>query len=320
MGLLRIAAAVVVAAVVAAAGLRLRAVLDFDTDATPVGDAQCALVGADVMVGSEDLAHVGGGVFVVSSGDLANAFAGDPAAPGAIFAVDLSAEPVTVRALAYAVPVPAGIPFQPHGIQFSNATRRLYAVSHGLAAGDGSRVFIFNVGPAPALDLSYVRSIKSSLFQNGAINDVAEGAGGTDIFVTEWIQVGLPARGKHHAATLLEAAQPLLMIATAIFRPGARVFRCAVNAADNNAAAAGTDGCTVVADDFYMANGISGDGKGRVFVNDLFDREIRTMELGADGRLHDVVPPIGLAIPVDNVEYDASTNTLHMGSIPQSAL
>ena len=323
MGWSRVAVAVVVAAVVAAAALRLHTVLNFDTQATPVDADHCALVGADVIVGSEDLAHVGGGLFLVSSGDLKNTFAGDPAAPGAIFAVDLAAEPATVRALSYAVPVPAGIPFQPHGIQFSNTTRRLYAVSHGLAAGDGSRVFVFNVGPAPSFDLSYVRSIQSPLFKNGAINDVAEGAGGKDIFVTEWLQVGLPARGSHHAADLLEAAQPLLQLASAIFRPAARVFRCAVSDAGANAAAAtaaAADGCTVVADDFYMANGISGNGKGRLFVNELFDRKIRTMELGADGRLHDVAPPIELAIPVDNVEYDAGTNTLHMGTVPQPAL
>ena len=66
-----------------------------------------------------------------------------------------------------------------------------------------------------------------------------------------------------------------------------------------------------------MGNGISGDGKGRVFVT---ARSARWSSAPTAASTTSCMPPIGLAIPVDNVECDASTNTLHMGSIPQSAL
>lgn len=118
---------------------------------------------------------------------------GDAHAAGSIVCVDLSGDIVAVFTLSL-TGIPTGIAFQPHGLFFSNDTGLLYAVTHGLAAGGGSRIIVLELNGADAREpremrLRYRGSVASPLFRNGARNDVAEGFVPGELFVTEWLQV-----------------------------------------------------------------------------------------------------------------------------------
>jgi hypothetical protein len=304
-------AVALVGAAVALWAARTAALLGALTPLPAFTDGACVLVGAEVMANSEDLAPVRDGLVLVAVGDLHKAFRGHvDAAPGALYTVDVQSGAAVRVPLAG---MPAGVPFQPHGIYLSNATQRVYAVSHGLAQGDGSRVWVLRVAD-PALGVAgglvFVRTVQSPLFQAGAINDVVEGANAGELYVTEWLQVPMPARGQAHPATWRERWNLVYAKLLFLYWPGGRVFRCTYAPdpppADAADAAATPAECVVAAEGFYMANGITRDpATGRVFVSDVTAKHVRTLVPAPDGRLRDAAPPIALPVPADNLEWRA---------------
>lgn len=169
--------------------------LGFTNTFTAVDSATCTRVGHGLFHGSEDVALVRRGRYLVSSGDVIPLLEGAPRIPaGSIVCVDMGGDAVS----AFTVPLtglPAGVAFQPHGLSYSNETGLLFAVSHGLSAGGLSRVVILELSGADAEDpremsLRYRGSVTSPFFGNGALNNLAAGFVPGELFVSEWLQVG----------------------------------------------------------------------------------------------------------------------------------
>ena len=155
------------------------------------------------MIGSEDMALGKHGVLIITSGDLLTTFGEGSAAarPGGIWVLDMreggGPEPVRIQ-LEF---LPKGRRFQAHGLDVSNTTDRVYAISHN---GDHSSVDIFQIHynqeclvslpwSCHPLSLTFLRSVSSSIFPNYGINDVVE-AGENEIYVTQWQPFSFPVR------------------------------------------------------------------------------------------------------------------------------
>ena len=169
-----------------------------------VNDQSCELAGVGAgMFGSEDMALGRHGVLFISSGDLQNCFEHGAASAraGGLWVYDMrkggTAEPVKIQL--ESCPDERG--FQGHGLDVSNATDRVYSVSHN---GDHSSVDIFQIvyrvecvktfpWSCPPVSLTFLRSIKSDLFPNYGINDVVE-AEDNQIYVTQWQPFSFPTR------------------------------------------------------------------------------------------------------------------------------
>lgn len=294
-------------------------------------DGACVLVGgprdAAPIIGSEDAALWRSGVALVSSGDLRNAFDGTPAAPGAVFAVDLARSPPTHKRLT--VSVDAGLrgafgtpafPFQPHGLHFSNATQRLYVVSHGLAAGGGSRVLVFRVTGHAFADvaLELESDVTSPAFGNGAINDVIEGATRAELYVTVFQACSLPAGGLQFARTLADHACAMTRGLAQAFVPATHVLRCVLPPADADAGGGGrvAAACAPVARGFHFANGITKTpDTAEVFVVDSAAAVVAVFARRPDGALvRTGGVPLPRGVSADNVEFDAASGRLTLGA------
>eukprot|EP00457_Paulinella_chromatophora_P009386 gb/GEZN01009452.1/.p1 GENE.gb/GEZN01009452.1/~~gb/GEZN01009452.1/.p1 ORF type:complete len:415 (-),score=38.76 gb/GEZN01009452.1/:82-1302(-) len=263
------------------------------------------------IVGSEDLAHLGGGIFLISSGDLHHLFNGDAATRGGIFGVDLSSPshwPVPIENY------PQGLPFQPHGIYLSNATQRLFVLTHGIALGTGSGVVVFQIrgSDRETLSLLYLRSIESPLFRNGALNDLVEGRTGQELYVSEWLQFPLPAKGKKHPSNFTEKLNVALQQVVPTFYRGTRVFHCVFSDTDATTPA----NCQIAASGFYGANGMtkSSDGK-TYFLNDVQAKSLIAFFRGPTGLLEEQYR-IPVEFALDNLEW-ADPDTIFAGNIPQ---
>jgi len=287
-------------------------------------DQNCELI-APKMAGSEDFVHLGNGLLLVGAGDLHNVFDGHKAMPGAIYVVDLASETPTASKVGIKG-LPSALPFQPHGMYYSNTSRRLYVISHGVAAGSGSRIFIFAVGRRGIENIArgetwgvkdpgglvYIRTVPSHLFQNGAINDVIEGVDANELYVTNWLQYPIPAAGKKFPKTLEEKVNLVKISLAQIFVKGTAVYRCTF--VDDDSV---PPQCTVAADGFYGANGITKSPDGTIFVNDvpayrvhILSRDAVTGHLTETGR-------IPVQHIVDNIEWVAP-GVLYMGNIPMA--
>lgn len=133
---------------------------------------------------------------------------------GYMVAVDVrSGQPVVSR---LDVSGTDNIRFQPHGIFYSRATERLYAVSHGGTSGTGTRVELFDVtqGADGLPRLQWRMAIGGDgRFANVVLNSVVEGHG-DEVYVTQFQNFAVPSGGEKHASTLGErlgrAGQALL--------------------------------------------------------------------------------------------------------------
>merc|ERR1712123_327912 len=110
-----------------------------------INDQDCHLAGMGVgFIGSEDMALGKHGVLLITSGDLLTTFTEGSAAasPGGMWVLDMreggAAEPMRIPLELF----PVGRRFQGHGLDVSNSTDRVYAVSHN---GDHSSVDIFQI-------------------------------------------------------------------------------------------------------------------------------------------------------------------------------
>ena len=132
----------------------------------------------------------------MSSGDVSRTLlqGAAHAHPGHIWLLDVTARE------ARQVPVegwPGGV-FQPHGIFFSNATGRFYAVNHPQMSKAAqktewrnSQVEIFDVLDGPVL--RHRLSVRSDAWGPRQLNDVVEGSlDGSDFYVTRFHQMNDP--------------------------------------------------------------------------------------------------------------------------------
>ena len=172
--------------------------------------------------------------------------------------------------------MPAGT-FRPHGISFSNSTKKLYVVNH---QDDHPRIEIFQVVNPDSFEsvaLKHVKTIVVAQLGKGMVNSVAEGAlDGSDIYLTQWIATPLPAKGSDHPSSASEVLNALRGIPLALLQATADVpfvgklgstgvWRCVV----------ATGECEKLEGGMYMANGLAfTPDRAVLYVVDLLGRTI----------------------------------------------
>jgi len=287
---------------------------------TKLNDQNCKPIGQNQgMIGSEDLALAKHGILIITSGDLNKVFeeGAAKAIPGGLWAFDMreggSDKPVSLPLGG----LPAGRRFQAHGLDVSNSTDRIYAVSHN---GEFSSVDIFNIqyreecltlpwSCAP-ITLTFVHSITSPLFPNAGINDVIEASDG-EVYVTQWQPFSAPAQGNLNPQTVQEKLQVMASLPINVL--GIRlttVFHCRWTDSKDSCVSA-------TEESFIGANGISLSGDGStVFVNDPIDKRITVMARNKDSGRLSKSGIIKLPVPVDNIEYDDQSGEIIVGTIP----
>ena len=167
-------------------------------------DDHCELAGVGLgMIGSEDMALGKHSVLFVTSGDLKSVFehGAASATPGGLWVYDMrsggSPNPIKLELESF----PSNKRFQGHGLDVSNSTDRVYAISHN---GPDSSVDIFQIlyhdeclaslpWSCNPVSLLFFNSVSSSLFPNSGINDVIE-AGPNQVYVTQWQPFPFPSR------------------------------------------------------------------------------------------------------------------------------
>jgi len=207
-----------------------------------------------------------------------------------------------------------GAHFQPHGIYVSLLTDLIYAVNH---AGEYSSVEIFSINYGSGFEEAYLvhlRTIRSKHFPLYGINDVIEGGGRGEFYVTQWLPFGFPEGGSHNPTEFrhrIEGAVQDLnqMVGLSTMT---QTFRCTWGHDDGELSA----NCQSATGKIFLgANGITVSScRSQVFVNDLparritiFDRDTQSGDLTGAGT-------IKLPFSADNVEF--VDGELHMGSIP----
>ncbi|KAJ1444755.1 hypothetical protein M885DRAFT_580366 [Pelagophyceae sp. CCMP2097] len=277
--------------------------------------ADCTLLSTPTAV--EGLSALGDGHCVFGGGgDLGAAFhAGAAAAkPGAVWLVNATAG--TARELAIDWRGHAEHRLVLHGVYYSQATRRLYAVNHleeesvecfdvrrrppaGDTTGDAA-----GAGAGAGADewvLEHVASVRDPLFQNFALNAVVEGMPG-EIYMTEWLPYGLPSTGKG-GGSWRDVANTIIVhfkVRTT------RVFRCQL-----------AGGCEVASvQRFVGTNGLAVSADRQTyFVNDPRERRITVLRRTATGALEPVASFETLHV-LDNIEIADDDATLYGGTIP----
>lgn len=238
-------------------------------------DAGCTLLRTPTAV--EDLAPLGDGHAAFGGGgDIMTAFrhGAAAAAPGSVWLVNVTEG--TARAMRIVSEnADATVPkLVLHGLHYSPTSRRLYAVNHG-GAEESVEVFKYT-GDV----LVHLTTVRSPLFKNDALNDVVEGAGEDEFYVTEWLPFGHPRGGqKSPSITLRERADEFLFILVSLLKlPLTRVFRCTHGVGG---------GCEVATSlRFVGANGITASRDGRrIYVNDPAVAQVTAFARGADGSL-----------------------------------
>lgn len=276
--------------------------LGFAHELTHIDNSQCTLLGGQPggIKGSEDMAHLGGGVVLLSSGDLYRVFDGEPTAPGRMFAVDMKSKEVMEVPLQG---MPAELAFQPHGMYYSNATNHVFTVTHGLKKGGGTQIFIFDLergGPGlSGLSLRFIRAVSSPIWGNGVLNDVVEGVSAEELYVTQWLQVPIPDKGFNHPRE--DEKYNKLKGGLLNTYPGAVVYRCTFSLENPSAAAS----CVVAVTGLKAPNGITkeiGVTNPHIFVSDIGAKAIVIMQRGEDGTLTQH-GSIHTTYPIDNIDF-----------------
>ena len=177
-------------------------------------DEKCELAGMDMgMISSEDMVLGKYGILFITSGDLKNTFENGPASAntGNIFMMNMNntkdlQKLDIVKANIHSSPFSRkNFRFQPHGMDLSNSTNRLYVINHNKGY---SSVIIFDIKynmnclkekPQEGClfentaSLVFKAEVTSELFPVMALNDVVE-ASETEFYVTQWLPYGYPKR------------------------------------------------------------------------------------------------------------------------------
>jgi len=284
----------------------------------------CTKVGGNEIVGSEDVAHWRDGIVLVSSGDLGTTFAwGETEAVlGGIFALrvgDSTGEPRYWRVELLArddkgVPPDQQYGFQPGGIYLSNATQRLYAVSHtDQKSSSGVDVFdIEKLDEFPWLRLRHRTKVTSPLFGNHALNDVVEGAeDGSDLYVSNWVAFGHPIGGETRGSTTEKIKAGLGIPLQVLGVPTTVVYHCKLLSGK----------CTVAARYFLGANGMTiSTNRKLVFVVDPGAKAVYVYKRDALNGALEYSHQIPTKHPGNNVEFVPTASgqaELWLGMMPK---
>jgi hypothetical protein len=286
---------------------------------TKLNDDNCKLIGTKQgMIGSEDLALAKHGILIISSGDLMNVLehGAAKAQPGGLWAFDMR-EGSNEHPVPLPFDLPGGKRFHGHGLDISNRTDRIYAISHN---GEFSSVDIFQIQyrqeclslpwSCTPLTLTFIHSITSPSFPNAGINDVIE-ASGDEVYVTQFRPFSAAVQGDLNPSSVQEKIQVMSIIPISLI--GLRmttVLHCRWNETE--------DMCTAATEErFIGANGItiSPDGS-TVYVNDPADKAIAIMARNKDSGKLSKTSSINLPVAVDNIEYEDQSGEIILGTIP----
>jgi hypothetical protein len=304
---------------------------------TYIDNKKCKLfLGEDEkLIGGEDLALGNNGKLFVGSGDLHNTFeqGSKSATQGGIYVFDMTAAEAKEPQKLELVNLPdESIDFQVHGIFVSNATDRLYTVTH---RGEFSSVEIFAITydeSTIGVSLKHVRSVRSSLFPNCGINDVVEGKTKGELYVSRWLYNGFPSTGNKHPNTLREKFEAALFVPIQLAGlPLTQIFRCVYDEENKNIAAA----CEPASEPLFAgANGLTTNtDRSIVYVNDPAMKNVHVMRVTGAGNPTKPVTQtqkgtntkafaleqesiIKLPHAADNIEYISETDEIIMGTIP----
>ena len=285
-------------------------------------DDSCNLRGVGRgMIGSEDLALGKKSVLFITSGDLGSVggSGAESANPGGLWVYDMRAkaasDPIKIE-LKY---FPRNRRFQPHGLDVSNTTDRVYAVSHN---GKESAIEIFKIKyhrkclkalpwSCNPVSLTYINSISSDLFPYNGINDVIE-ADANHVYVTKWLPFPYPKRGAKNKSNFKEYLNVLFHYPVVMLRMKlTTVFSCSW-------AEGGSSICEEATDEkFVGANGITIDREGdTVFVSDWSEKKIIVMKRDKKTQKLTKISTINLDFGADNIEYDDEADEILIGTIP----
>eukprot|EP00933_Yihiella_yeosuensis_P063138 TRINITY_DN66220_c0_g1_i1.p1 TRINITY_DN66220_c0_g1~~TRINITY_DN66220_c0_g1_i1.p1 ORF type:complete len:406 (-),score=58.89 TRINITY_DN66220_c0_g1_i1:250-1428(-) len=256
----------------------------------------------------EDLSALGDGhSLYAGGGDLWTALheGSKKVRPGTIWLINVT----TGRASSVSIDWETASPpkLVPHGIFYSQRSKKLYVVSHDEESGESVEVFA-TVDDNP-LKMRHITSVHSPFFGNLALNDVVEGIDDKEFYVTEWLPFAFPIGGKRkQPLTPIERLQKLLVVPLNLLKFRiTRVFRCKL------------DGhCEVASGRRWIgANGIAvSRDRQYIFVNDPAPGTVTILHRQADGSLKEL-SDIKLVHSVDNIEVDDDGLSLQGGSIPQ---
>ena len=177
-------------------------------------DDNCELAGLGMgMIGSEDMALGKYGILFITSGDLKKTFGYGPAEAntGNIFMMNMNNTKDVkkldiVKANIHSSPFSRkNFRFQPHGMDVSNSTDRMYVVNHN---NGYSSIIIFDIKynmnclrekPQEGClfentaSLVFKGEVRSDLFPFMALNDVVE-VSPSEFYVSQWLPFGYPKR------------------------------------------------------------------------------------------------------------------------------
>eukprot|EP00929_Paragymnodinium_shiwhaense_P105216 TRINITY_DN70142_c0_g1_i1.p1 TRINITY_DN70142_c0_g1~~TRINITY_DN70142_c0_g1_i1.p1 ORF type:complete len:394 (-),score=94.50 TRINITY_DN70142_c0_g1_i1:219-1400(-) len=268
-------------------------------------DSSCKLL--EIPTPVEDFSAFGDGhSLLAGGGDLMNTFehGSRSVVPGAVWLINVTARTATELAIE-GEDVPSKLVL--HGVHFSQASKRLFAVNHNEEQGESVEVFEVLAETAPPR-LRHLKTIRSPLFKNMALNDVVEGVG-DEIYVTEWQPYGLPPGGKDGGKGTFEwKINHMKNFANSLLKLGATtVYRCAF---------AGEVVCEVATESVWtQANGITiSNDRQLVYVNDPIRRQITVLRREPSGKLKEV-SHFALKHALDNIDFCAE-GELCAGSIP----
>ena len=293
--------------------------LGFHVDLTPFyNDESCMLLGS--MTGSEDMTIGMNDVLFFTSGDLHETFNHGTAhlTPGGIYALNLASfnndQSQQPQRLVLENFDAETVGFQPHGLYVST-THRMYVVNHAKNYS-GIEIFVINYEASP-ISLTHESTVGNdgTTFMLRTINDVVEGGmESNELYVTEWLPSALPLNGKKSdSLTVSQKFDELGRLIMSLSGTRAtHVYRCARLTSDDDWRCALATEMT-----FAGANGITiSSDRQNVYVNDpplreitVFERDISTGALSFVEKFHTVES-------MDNIEWEETTGTILMGSIP----
>ena len=161
--------------------------------------------------------------------------------------------------------------------------------------------------PAPVA-LLYLRTLESPVFPRYGINAVVEGRDGTEVYVTQWLPFSLPEHGTENPGSVLDNIKVgLNLVFYLVGVPWTVVHRCDLS----------TDQCWPATRRLFVgANGIAATpDRSLFFVSDSPEKRVVVLTRAEDGCL-EPQDWIDLPFGVDNLQFDAESEQVLMGTMP----